>query len=184
MRERVIVRTLMLRCFLPRCFVVCAFTAFGTATPESALAPTPLKLEDFFLGHLSGSGTTQDIEHGSRSLNLSGVGARIPGGIRLSIDTSFSDGERKRVEWTFVRDGHGGYVGHRRDLVGDAEVTQVGNEVAMSYHAKIASAGGAKTLGFDEHFTLESPNTMVDRLSAKFLFVDVASADITIRKSK
>lgn len=165
-----------------RCAAAVALASAFASEAKAEAAPQS-SMENIFLGSFSGKGAAQDVEHGSRTVSLSGSGTRISGGLRVALDAVFSDGERNHVVWTFSKLGDGSYIGHRDDLIGNAQVTEKGDDVEMSYQARIGSKGGAKTLAFDEHFVLTLPNTIVDRLSATFLLFNVASGEIMIAKN-
>jgi Protein of unknown function (DUF3833) len=153
---------------------------------SSALNAAPaggLTLENFFLGPLRGAGSEQDSEHAAaRSVTFSGTGTRVDGGVRLVYNVVFSDGEHQHRVWTFVKVAPSTYIGRRADVVGNAQVTQSGNDVHMTYTARVDTKGGPKNLSFDEHFTRTGPRTLVNRLQATYLFLTVASGDITIRR--
>jgi hypothetical protein len=142
-----------------------------------------LVLENYFLGKLRGTGTCQDSEHGTRTATFSGIGTLIPGGLRLTYDVVFSDGERQHKVWTFMKAGDGHYIGRRDDVVGDAQITQSGDDIHMSYKARVATNGGVKNVSFDEHFTLTASGTIVNQLTASYLFLSVANSEITIHKA-
>jgi hypothetical protein len=142
-----------------------------------------LTLESFFLGKLHGGGESQDPEHGERTVNFSGFGTAIPGGLELSYDIAFSDGERQHKVWTFLKAGQGRYIGRRTDVVGDAQLVQSGRDIQLTYTAHVPTKEGVKDLSFDEHFTLTGGGTIVNQLTANFLFLDVASAQVTIHRA-
>jgi hypothetical protein len=149
-------------------------------------APAPNRgdgLVDFFRGRLRGAGTEQDREHSApRSVAFSGTGQPIAGGIRLTYDLVFSDGERQHRVWTFLKTSQGRYIGRRADLVGDAQVTQSGNDIHMSYIAKVTTKSGVHDVNFDEHFTGAASGTLVNRIKATYLFFTVATGEITLQK--
>lgn len=157
-------------------------TGHGVAGPVRSAIPV-VTLQSFFLGNLQGSGTSQDSEHGARTVTFSGVGTAIPGGLQLAYDAVFSDGEHQHRVWTFMDEGQGRYTGHRADVIGDAQVTQTDNDIEMTYKARVPTKGGTTDLNFDEHFTLTPAGTVVDRLTAHYLFFNVASGELTIRNA-
>lgn len=116
-------------------------------------------------------------------MTFSGIGVLIPGGLRLTYDVAFSDGERQHKVWRFIKAGDGHYIGRRDDVVGDAQITQSGGDVHMTYTAQVHTKSGDKNLHFDEHFTLTTSGTIVNRLTANYLFFSVASGEITIEKT-
>jgi hypothetical protein len=149
-------------------------------------APAPARggtLESFFRGQLRGRGVEQDSEHATaRAVVFSGAGTPIAGGVRLAYNVVFSDGERQHKVWTFLKVGAGHYIGRRADVVGDAQVTQSGNDIHMSYTARVVTKSGTHNLNFDEHFTRTGSKTLINRLKATYLFLTVASGQITLQK--
>jgi Protein of unknown function (DUF3833) len=152
-------------------------------TAVAASSRSPATLGSFFSGRLTGRGTEKDIEHSApRTVALSGFGTQIAGGFRFAYNVAFSDGERQHKVWTFVRSGPGAYVGRRSDLVGDATVTQEGDNLHLTYTATVATKGVQRNIAFDELFTKIGPKTIENRLSATYLFLNVASSEMILHK--
>jgi hypothetical protein len=153
------------------------------ACPVRAAPAPAVNLESFFRGKLRGTGSEKDAAHSvARTLSLSGVGTRISGGVRLSYDIVFSDGERQHRVWTFLKAGTNHYVGRRADLVGDAQISQNGNVINLSYTATVSSGSGSHNVKFDETFTQTGPHTIINRLKATYFFLTVATGQITVQK--
>ena len=150
-----------------------------------AAEPQIVDLKTFFSGQLSGVGSEKDSQHeNARTVKFSGLGSPIAGGIKLSYDVTFSDGERQHKVWTFLQSGPDRFVGHRADLVGVAQVTQNGKTIHMTYVASVPTkSGGAHNVSFDETFTQTRPGVIVNELKASYLFFTVATGEITLKKA-
>lgn len=149
---------------------------------EAANVPAGVH-SDFALliGKLRGSGVAHDTQHGDRTLNFDGNGVAIPGGLRLTYDVTFSDGERQHKVWTILAVGPDRFIGRRDDVIGDAQIVANKDLVQIDYKARVATRTGATTLSFDEQMKRTGAQTFQTTVSAKFLFIKVGGAQMTIR---
>ena len=158
--------------------LVILFTAGGV--PKAAASAS---LEDFFKGHFRGTGVEKDQQHAAvRGVTFQGTGTPIAGGLRFGFDVVFSDGERVHKVWTFMKVAEGHYIGRRADVIGNADVTQAGNDIHLTYKARVATKGGSFNVNFDENFIRTGPRSLVNRLTASYLFLNVGSAEISYQK--
>jgi Protein of unknown function (DUF3833) len=106
----------------------------GCAGPPDIKAATgapPFTLEQFFTGRTVGTGAF-----------TSQIAGRT---LVLREDFFFKDGEKDVKTWRFTRVAPGRYEGTREDVIGKADVRQVGNTVQLTYTADVRAKDGSVT---------------------------------------
>ncbi len=113
--------------------------------PVPAGAP-PLTLEGFFTGRTVGTGAfTSQLAGVNRELTVVTRGRWDGRTLTLREDFFFKDGERDVKTWRFTKIAPGVYEGTREDVIGKADVRQVGNTVQLRYTADVRSRDGSVT---------------------------------------
>ena len=141
---------------------------------------------EFLAGHLVADGKLRNFaDRSTRSFQVDIHGSASENRYTVVEDTRFSDGERQHKVWTFSPAPDGRYIGHRADLIGDATVTERGNEMELTYTANVPMpGGGSHNLKFDEHFAFAGPTTLTNSVRISFVFIPVGEATLVIRKTK
>lgn len=167
-----------------------AFAGLGLAAGPAAAgrheapAPRKLVLEEFFRGPLVAEGEFINSRDGTRR----GVKVRMHGSwdgsvLTLVEDFAYTDGEKDRKTWRFTKTGEGRYLGTREDVVGQALVTQDGNDVRLTYTATVKTkSGGSYPIGFVDRLTLTGPGEVLNTAALSYLFFDVGQVRLTIRR--
>ena len=163
------------------------WAAPAAASPKSPSASSSqLVLEDFFRGTLTAEGTfTSTLDGSVRGMKVKMRGRWDPKTATLTLveDFEFSDGEKDRKTWRFTRTGEDRYVGTREDVVGKAEIRQVGDAVTLVYKAVVRTkSGSAFTVTFDDLLVKTDARTVRNTATVKWLFFTVGEVDLTIRR--
>jgi hypothetical protein len=148
-------------------------------------AAAPFAFESFFDGRLTGSGTVDNRREGTHRAFTATLAAHWQGPHGTLVeDLTYADGETKRFAWTFDRTGAGRYIGHRDDLVGEADVTTADGALRMTYTAHTTLPSGAVwTLSFDDRFEQIAPATVTVTGAVSYLFLGVGATHMTIVKA-
>lgn len=165
--------------------VTAALSSTGAAAAAAPPAPGKLVLEDFFRGTLTADGTFTNTRDGTtRGLKVKMKGTWDGSTLTLVEDFVYSDGERDRKTWRFTRTGEGRYVGTREDVIGTADVVQDGNDVRLSYTARVTTKDGSSyRIRFADVLRLKDKRTVINTADLKaFFIVPVGTVDLTIRK--
>lgn len=141
-------------------------------------------LVDFLKGRLVASGKVSDyLARSTRDLKVDIVGSTEADVLKVHEDAAYSDGEKRKYNWRFTKVGEGRYVGHRPDVIGDAQVICNGNRIDITYKAREPMKDGTtQTLNFAETFEITSKTTANFKVNVSLMFVPVADASLTIRK--
>lgn len=161
-----------------------AFAANAPAVPAST---GKLVLEEFFRGPLTAEGVFKNTRDGtSRSMKVRMNGTWDGSTLTLVEDFVWSDGERDRKTWRFTRVGEGRYTGTREDVLGTADVVQDGNDVRLSYTARVTTKDGSSySIRFADLLRLTDRRTVLNTADLKaFWFVPVGTVTLTIRKGR
>lgn len=124
-------------------------TGCATTPPSPATPGAPITLVSAFSGRIVGRGRFQvplaGVDRGLRAV----LNGQLSGDV-LSVaeDFAFDDGERKHLTWRFTRIGTGAWTGRREDVVGEAQVRELGHEIRLSYEADVAAKGSTRRLQF------------------------------------
>lgn len=173
--------------FLVLSFLALAFVAPSAmaAQPASTQASRKLVLEEFFRGPLLAEGEFLNTRDGTRR----GVKVKMNGswdGTTLTLveDFVYSDGEKDRKTWRFTKTGEGRYVGTREDVIGQAAIMQVGNDIRLDYKATVRTKdGGSYGITFADVLTQTGPRTVLNTAKLSWLFFDVGTVRLDIHKA-
>ena len=156
----------------------------AAARSPAPVTPGPLVLEEFFRGPLVAEGEFVNARDGTRR----SVRVRMRGDwdgrvLTLVEDFVFSDGEKDRKTWRFTRIGEGRYTGTREDVIGEALVRQVGNDVLLDYTATVRTAGGTGfPIRFADRLTLTDKRTVLNTATLSYLFFHVGDVRLAIHR--
>jgi hypothetical protein len=121
----------------------------GCAGPpdiKAAAGVPAFTLEGFFRGQTVGTGSfTSQIAGVNRELTVVTRGRWDGRTLTLREDFFFKDGEKDVKTWRFTRVAPGRYEGTREDVIGKADVRQVGNTVQLTYTADVRAKDGSVT---------------------------------------
>jgi hypothetical protein len=156
----------------------------GAASSFPAAAE-PLRFDGFFKGNFTGKGEVDNYREGTHRDFTATMHAAWNGPRGTLVeDLAYADGEKKHFVWTFDKTGEGRFVGHRDDLINNADVFQDGDEVRMKYSAHTrVPPGKIYNLTFDDHFAQTSPTIVTLRGDVSYLFIGVGVTTMTITKS-
>jgi Protein of unknown function (DUF3833) len=146
----------------------------GCAGPpdiKAASGAPAFTLEGFFTGRTVGTGAfTSQIAGVNRELTVITRGRWDGRTLTLREDFFFKDGEKDVKTWRFTRVGPGRYEGTREDVIGKADVRQVGNTVQLTYTADVrAKDGGVTRLDFaDTIAPLDGRRVLNEAVVSKF----------------
>jgi Protein of unknown function (DUF3833) len=116
--------------------------------PNIAAAPgaPAFTLEGFFRGRTVGKGTfAAPIAGVRRELTVVTRGRWDGRTLTLREDFLFADGEKDVKTWRFTKVSPGVYEGAREDVIGKADIRQVGNTVQLRYTADVRAKDGSVT---------------------------------------
>ncbi len=103
-------------------------------------------METFFKGRTVGKGAfVSSIAGVNRPLTVVTTGRWDGRTLTLREDFVFADGEKDVKTWRFTRTAPGIYEGTREDVIGKADVRQVGNTVELRYSADVRGKDGSIT---------------------------------------
>jgi hypothetical protein len=118
----------------------------GPPDIKPAAGAPAFTLEGFFTGRTVGTGAfTSRIAGVNRELTVITRGRWDGRMLTLREDFFFKDGEKDVKTWRFTRVAPGRYEGTREDVIGKADVRQVGNTVQLTYTADVRAKDGSVT---------------------------------------
>jgi hypothetical protein len=145
----------------------------------------PLRLDGFFKGSFTGTGEVDNYRDGTHRPFTATMRANWTGPRGTLVeDLVYADGEKKHFVWTFDKAEDGHFVGHRDDLIHDADIVQDGDIVRMKYTAKTRlPSGKIYILSFDDHLAQTSPTTVTLQGDVSYLFIGVGVTHMTITRT-
>ncbi|HMQ56954.1 MAG TPA: DUF3833 family protein [Rhizobiaceae bacterium] len=138
-----------------RAALLSLFVAAGQPALAADLAK-PVTMEGFFAGHSRGKGVFTAINGVKRSFDVSLTGRWNGRTLTLREDFVFSDGERDRKTWRFVKTGPGRYTGTREDVVGETTVRFEGNVARFAYNVALDPKKPRNTVRFFDKIVFSS----------------------------
>jgi len=153
------------------------------SVPVKAQSEKPFVLEKFFAGDLVAQGHFTNVWTGERrDMTVQMKGKWDGVALTLKEDFVYSDGEKAQKTWVFTKLGENLYSGMREDVTKEADVRTNGNEISLSYTAKI----GSFDLDFRDRLTRTDAVTVHNTADVYFLgFIKVGEVDLTMtRKSR
>lgn len=163
--------------------------ALSACAGAPSIAPTPglppFTLESFFVGQTVGRGAfVSSIAGVNRPLTVKTRGTLKGNTLTLVEDFFYDDGERDRKTWRFTRVAPGVYEGRREDVLGVADVRQVGDTVQLNYSADIPNKkdGSVTRLTFADTIALVAPDKALNRATVSKFGIGIGIVDITFTK--
>jgi Protein of unknown function (DUF3833) len=142
MTATAITRRLLVALSLALAASACAGPPSIPAAPD---APA-FTMERFFAGRTVGKGSfTSQIAGVNRGLTVVTRGRWDGKTLTLREDFAFDDGEKDVKTWRFTKVAPGVYEGTREDVIGKADIRQVGNTVQLRYTADVRARDGSVT---------------------------------------
>ncbi|MEO1747213.1 MAG: DUF3833 family protein [Pseudomonadota bacterium] len=120
----------------------------------SAAHARDLRLEEFFLGHTTATGSFKTITGFERKFRLELVGKFDGETLTLREDFFYDDGETDRKTWKFKITGRSTYEGIREDVLAPTTVTLDGNQGFFNYRVNLEPDGGRNIVRFYDILTL------------------------------
>jgi hypothetical protein len=164
-----------------------ALLATGCAGPPTIPVPPDAPafvLERFFLGRTVGKGAfTAPIAGVNRPLTVVTNGRWDGKTLILREDFFFADGERDVKTWRFARLSPGVYEGTREDVIGKADVRQVGNTVQLTYSADVRGKDGSVTrLDFADTIAPIDARSVLNKAVVSKFGVPIGEVVLTFRR--
>jgi hypothetical protein len=177
----------MRRIWLAIAAVLALASTLPSAHAETRIPPSvgKLVLEDFFRGRLVAEGVFRNTrDNTNRGLKVRMQGSWDGTTLTLVEDFVFSDGEKDRKTWRFTKVADGVYRGTREDVIGEADVRQVGDDVRLTYTARVKTKEGSSyDIRFDDLLRLTDRRTVLNTATLKaFWFFTVGDVELVIRK--
>jgi hypothetical protein len=151
--------------------------------PVSPNAPA-FTMEGFFTGRTVGKGAfTSSIAGVNRPLTVITRGRWDGRTLTLREDFAFADGEKDVKTWRFTKTGAGVYEGTREDVVGKADIRQVGNTVQLRYTADVRGKDGSVTrLDFADTIAPVDRRSVLNKATVSKYGVPIGDVTITFVK--
>ncbi|TYC63461.1 DUF3833 domain-containing protein [Rhodobacterales bacterium] len=127
--------------------------AFILTLPAGA---AELRLEDFFKGRTSATGSFGTITGYSRQFDVSLHGRWDGRTLVLREDFRYDDGEKDTKTWRFRKTGWNTYIGTREDVLGEAKVILAGDEAYFNYLVDLDEGEGRNIVRFYDKLTLSA----------------------------
>ncbi|WP_370322202.1 DUF3833 family protein [Oricola sp.] len=115
------------------------------AGPASA---AELRLEDFFRGQTSATGSFRTITGLTRKFDVSLHGRWDGRTLVLREDFRYDDGEKDTKTWRFRKTGDKTYVGTREDVLGETRVFLDGDKAHFNYRVDLDNGEGRNIVRF------------------------------------
>lgn len=113
-----------------------------------------LRLEEFFLGHTTATGSFNTMTGFERKFRLELLGKFDGKTLTLREDFFYEDGETDRKTWKFKVTGKNTYEGIREDVLAPTKVTIDDNQGFFSYRVNLEPDGGLNIVRFYDILTL------------------------------
>ncbi len=154
--------------------------------PLPAQAEESFDLVKYFTGRTIGTGGfTAPIAGIKRELTVKTRGTWNGKTLTLVEDFVYADGERDRKTWRFKRIGPDRYEGRREDVVGVADVRQVGRIVTLAYLADIRGKdGGVTRVGFKDTIGYSSNGDVYNNATVTRFGIPIGDVKIIFRKQR
>ncbi len=150
-------------------------------------AQKPFVLEKFFAGRTEARGVFESKIAGVyRPFSVKTYGSSNGKVFTLVEDFNYDDGEKGRKTWRFTKLGEGHYEGTREDVVGKADVTQIGDVIKLKYTIDVpAKDGGTTRVDFDDTITrIDDKNALNTAVVSKYFFPVAGVRVDFIKKSR
>ncbi|MCS6853760.1 MAG: DUF3833 domain-containing protein [Elioraea sp.] len=149
---------------------------FAGRTPE-------LRLEEYFVGRIKGSGLFEDRFGTVRRTFTFGMTGRMDGNtLILEEDFLYNDGERQQRVWRLTRTGEGAWEGRADDVVGVGVGRGAGNAFQLAYTLKLPVGGSVWEVRFDDWLFRLDEETVLNRANVYRWGIWVGQVITTMRK--
>lgn len=149
---------------------------FAGRTPE-------LRLEEYFVGRIKGSGLFEDRFGTVRRTFTFGMTGRMDGNtLILEEDFLYNDGERQQRVWRLTRTGEGAWEGRADDVVGVGVGRGAGNAFQLAYTLKLPVGGSVWEVRFDDWLFQLDEETVLNRANVYRWGIWVGQVITTMRK--
>lgn len=115
-----------------------------------------LVLEKYFKGHTQAKGAFSAINGVKRSFDVALTGIVKGKKLTLIEDFVYSDGEKARKTWIFVKQPDGTYKGKREDVIGETTVKVVGKVATFTYLIDLDEGPGKQIVRFYDKMVLSN----------------------------
>lgn len=141
-------------------------------------------LEGFFVGKTVGKGAfTSAIAGVNRPLTVITNGRWDGKTLVLREDFFFADGEKDVKTWRFTKTAPSVYEGTREDVIGKADIRQVGNTVQLRYSADVRSKDGSVTrLDFADTIAPIDRKSVLNKATVSKFGVPIGDITITFTR--
>ena len=149
---------------------------FAGRTPE-------LRLEEYFVGRIKGSGLFEDrFGNVRRTFTFTMQGRREGDTLILAEDFLYDDGERKERVWRLARTGEGTWEGRADDVVGVGLGRGAGNAFQLTYVLKLPVSGSEWQVKFDDWLFRLDEETVLNRANVYRWGLWIGQVITTMRK--
>jgi hypothetical protein len=145
----------------------------------------PLILEEFFRGELVAEGRFVPSFGEPRGLKVAMHGRwdHKTQVLTLVEDFVFSDGEMDRKTWRFTKRAPGRYTGTREDVIGEAEIVQEGNDIRLSYRARLTTKSGtAFDVAFADRLAPVNAREVRNTANVTWWIIPAGTVELVIRR--
>lgn len=109
-----------------------------TFTTAASVSGDDLRLETFFKGRTTATGSFKAITGQSRTFTVDLHGRWDGKTLTLREDFIYDDGEKDTKTWRFTQTGWNTYSGTREDVIGTTRVTVINNKAYFDYVVDLA----------------------------------------------
>lgn len=151
--------------------------------PLSPALAADLRLEEFFAGRTTATGTFTTITGFERSFTLTLHGTWDGRTLTLREDFVYDDGETDTKTWRFTQVGWNTYTGTREDVVGETLVSVINNRAFFNYRVDLDPGPAENLVRFYDTLTLsEDGRTLVNTANVFKGPLPVARAKVTFKR--
>lgn len=141
-----------------------AFAFLFTALFATDAAAADLRLEEFFLGRTTATGSFRAINGLKRDFEVLLHGRWDGRTLVLREDFRYDDGERDTKTWRFVKTGPNSYSGTREDVLGETLVKVSGNTARFNYRVDLDPGDDRNIVRFFDKLELSADGrTLLNR---------------------
>lgn len=149
-------------------FSLSVLTLLSAALPVSA---KDTMMETFFRGKTTATGSFSAINGVKRQFDVVLTG-RVRGDVlTVREDFVYSDGEKDRKTWRFVRTGPATYSGTREDVVGTTTVRVHGNTARFNYLVDLDPGPGRNIVRFFDKMVLANDGRTISNTATVWKYV-------------
>ena len=163
-----------------RIVLVSLLLGLVSAAPAQA---RDLRLEDFFKGRTTATGSFRAITGFSREFDVVLHGRWDGRTLVLREDFRYADGETDTKTWRFRKTGWNTYVGTREDVVGEAKVTLAGDKAYFNYLVDLDPGDGRSLVRFYDTLKLSADGRRIANTAKIFKGpIQVARARVDFKR--